>query len=175
MNAYDTIFSTVEAIASKCDIDDPESDFDPMLEALDDALGGSGEVVVGSWRSGDFETGGRFYMQFAHKVLPLYEYQIDGYGVKRRVHRTHYAMQLCRIPSEKQCTLRNVLHLAVYMGLFLSGLRVGHMPSGVVTMFRDMRMDKLVYYLADVESFARAAAVYNPLVQEAVNNMRDVA
>ncbi|NDC89521.1 MAG: hypothetical protein EB075_12100 [Bacteroidetes bacterium] len=38
MNAYDTIFSTVEAIASKCDIDDPESDFDPMLEALDDAL-----------------------------------------------------------------------------------------------------------------------------------------
>lgn len=174
MDAYTLVKDTVDAIAARMDVD--EDDFDPVLAALDAALGSrAGETVVGEWRTEDFRPGGRFYMQFLHKVQPLYEFQIDGYGERHRVHRTHYALQICRIPTQRECTLRNVLHLAFYMALFLSKLRVAHLPSGVVTMFRDMHMDKLVYYITDVQGFMATSSSYAPLIRQAIDDMKAAA
>ena len=136
-------YGSIQKLAAYHISKNPDFDFQAFLEKLRNQI--DNDTVCFEWSDGH-NIGG-----LKDKIMPLVEYNINGYGEKSVHRRNHFMISIFRIAESEPATVFNLLKIGVYTGLVKTGMKVSDYPEGVVKLFRDFKLDQISNYISKTD------------------------
>jgi hypothetical protein len=136
-------YGSIQKLAAYHISKNPDFDFQAFLEKLRNQI--DNDTVCFEWSDGH-NIGG-----LKDKIMPLVEYNINGYGEKTVHRRNHFMISIFRIAESEPATVFNLLKIGVYTGLVKTGMKVSDYPEGVVKLFRDFKLDQISNYISKTD------------------------